>query len=29
MGWNELVPDVRVYFPTPADVAAFDEAPRA
>jgi hypothetical protein len=28
-GWNTLVPDVRAYFPSAADVAAFDEAPRA
>jgi hypothetical protein len=26
--FSSLVPDVRAYFPTPADVAAFDDAPR-
>jgi hypothetical protein len=29
VGWSTLVPDVRAYFPSVADVTAFDEAPRA
>ena len=28
VAFDALVPDVRAYFPTPADVAAFDSAPR-
>lgn len=27
VGWNELVPDIRAYFPTLADTQAYDDAP--